>query len=117
MDPFEKKIMALPWHRPSSDLRSRIFDAPATQPIKSPGEARRIALRWAAVLVLMASLAGYLAGQYHAQRLSAAPVSEPEVDLQVVETGSGQNLFDMTPHAGEILPGELVATHIVVEEY
>jgi len=116
MDPFEQQIHSLPWAKPSPGLKERIFCEPGRSQDRWLLASRRIALGWAAALVVLAGLAGYFWGQQ--QSLYSLSLSEqPTIDVQVVETGSGPNLFDMTPRASEILPGDLVVSFYVAEDY
>ncbi len=116
MDPFEQQIQSLPWAKPSPGLKDRIFGESVRPQRRWLLISRRIAIGWAAVLVLLAGLAGYFWGHMQSLRGGALFV-QPTVDVQVVETGSGQNLFDMTPQVSEILPGDLVVSSYVAEDY
>jgi hypothetical protein len=75
-----------------------------------------MALGWAAVLVVLAGLAGYFWGQQQSM-YSPSQAEQPTIDAQLVETGTGQNLFDMTPRTSEILPEDLVVSFYVAEDY
>ena len=116
MEQIEERIQRLPWAQASPALKTRIFDEPRRTPTRLLFMARKIAVGWAAVWVLLAGLLGFFVGQQQTP-VGSAVVAPTNIDLQVVETGSGQNLFDMTPQASEILPGDIVASHIPTEEY
>lgn len=116
MDPFEQQIQSLPWAKPSPGLKDRIFCESVRPQRRWLLVSRRIAIGWAAVFVLLAGLAGYFLGQESSLHSPAASM-QPTLDVQVVETGSGQNLFDMTPRASEILPGDLVVISYVAEDF
>lgn len=116
MDLFEQQIQALPWAKPSLGLKERIFSESVQSQRRLLLFSRRLAVGWAAVFVVLAGLAGYFLGQELSLHSPAASM-QPTLDVQVVETGSGQNLFDMTPRASEILPGDLVVSSYVAEDF
>lgn len=112
MSEIEERLQRLPWAEPSTDLRQRIFSAPAPGRITRLFRQRRIAVGWAALWILSASLFGYIAGR--TQRLPLTSRSS-EVDFLMVETGTGQNFFDQTGGIVDGLPGEWVL-HVEPEE-
>lgn len=117
MNEFERKIRDLPWHQPPDALKSRIFGQRRPPARIGLFFDRRIAMRWAAVLALATGLLGYVIGQWgQARAVESVEIQGADVDLQMVETGTGQNFFDLSDAPGDILPGDLAVAVAVGKE-
>jgi hypothetical protein len=107
-DSFEEAFQRLPWRSPPESLRHRIFAASETprHSILPVIFDRRISLRWAAALVACAGILGYGAGRLHPATASASSLLG-QVDLQIIESGTSKNFFDLSQEPQDLWPGSL----------
>ena len=106
MNKFEKQVKNLPWAKPSSDLRRRIF-TDAT-PKRGPMVLRfpKQAACWTALWILTGSVIGYSMGRH--QNVDRVADSPPTHEVIVVETDPDTHFFNQTDQIDEVIPGKWV---------
>lgn len=106
MDDFELRLKTLRLATPPDDMKRRIFGDRPSESWFVAIVRRRIPLGWAAVIALVAGIAGMFGPQPWKTR--AVPPLQPVVHVtQIIKSPSDRNLFDFTEPAADWMPGEL----------
>jgi len=106
MDDFEQRLRMLPVARPSAGLRDRIFASRPRQTILVRLLSRRIAMGWAAVLVVTAGAAGFALSRLW-DAASIHSVRQSSIELRIVEAASTRHDFDLTGTKADFLTGKV----------
>ena len=113
MEDFEKKLKSVALAGPGRDLRGRIFSQEPERIRFTDFLSRRIPVGWAAVLVVVA----LLAGMYGSRVMGPAQVTAgTTTQIQIIRTASDRNLFDFTEPAADFIGDELTVTLDTPEE-
>ena len=110
MEDFEKQLKSVVLAGPGKELRGRIFSQESERIRFTDLLTRRIPVGWAAVLVVVA----LLAGMYGSRVMGPAPVtaSTTTTQIQIIRAASDRNFLDFTSNDGmdEFMRGELTVS-------